>query len=279
MTSYYKTVKTNTFLILNEKDQPMTKKDIVAEYLSRDNSPEHTQDKKLYNNISQALNKFKKQGYIISPARATYQIKEAMADLQPLVDNNKDLVSTSFVSHTAEPTVENTPPETKPVENTPPVTEVEVLPPKEEVIYVDIPDPILEDPFYIEEEDYVLPECVYSPLSVEVNLTNGKRLVGNYEVARHEDNLLVKAGDQVAVVPMNIKANSSHEAINTFIEKVVEDFHHAPSDVYGAERFCKVLTVCVDAHKHDDPLGGLADDCQDSLCPIHSVWNDIVKVI
>lgn len=268
MTSYYKTVKTNTFLILNEKGQPMTKKDIVAEYLSRDNSPEHTQDKKLYNNVSQALNKFKKQGYIISPARATYQIKEVMADLQPLVDSNKDLVSTSFVSHS--PTGGNEPEVVEPVvENT--------APKQEEVIYVDIPNDIIEDHFYMEEE-CTLPECVYSPLSVEVNLTNGKRLVGHYEVARHEDNLLVKAGDQVALVPMNIKAQSDHEAINTFIEKVVEDFYHAPSDVYGAERFCKVLTVCVDAHKHDNSLGGLADDCQDSLCPIHSVWNETVKV-
>ena len=148
------------------------------------------------------------------------------------------------------------------------------------MIYVEIPDPILEDPFYLEEDEYVLPECVYTPLAVEVNLTNGKRLVGRYEVARHEDTLLVKADGLVAAVPMDImRGGSDHEAINTFVEKVVEDFYHAPTDVYGAERFCKVLTVCVDAHKHDSPLGGLADDCQDSNCPIHSVWDGLVKIV
>lgn len=279
MTSYYKTVKTNTFLILNEKGQAMTKKDIVAEYLSRDSSPEHNQDKKLYNNISQALNKFKKQGYVISPARATYQIKEVVSDLQTLVDNNKDLVSTSFVSHNPQPVSHNPQPvvETPSQEVETPTQEVETNN-KEEVLYVEIPDPIIEDPFYM-EETVTLPECVYSPLSLEVSLTNGKTLTGTYEVARHENNLLVKSGEQVAVVSMEVEANSDHDAINTFVEKVVEDFHHAPNDVYGAERFCKVLMVCVDAHKHSNPLGGLADDCQDSLCPIHSVWSDKVKIV
>ena len=273
MTSYYKTVKTNTFLILNEKGLAMTKKDIVAEYLSRDSSPEHNQDKKLYNNISQALNKFKKQGYIISPARATYQIKEVITDLQTLVDSNKDLVATSFVSHNPQPTT------TTVVEETTTTVVEEEATTTEEVLYVEIPDPIIEDPFYMEEETVILPECVYSPLSLEVSLTNGKTLTGTYEVARHENNLLIKSGDRVAIVSMEVEANSEHDAINTFVEKVVEDFHHAPNDVYGAERFCKVLMVCVDAHKHDSPLGGLADDCQDSLCPIHSIWSDKVKIV
>ena len=150
-----------------------------------------------------------------------------------------------------------------------PTEEVET--PTEEVSL----DEILEDSFYlddIEVLDVDPSDYDFERLNLQVMPKRGGTLIGCFSVARGDDFLLISKGDKTVLVPMtNLVREEYPNAVQVFLTKACEDFIHAPTASYAAERVCQVLLVCQDAHNHQNPLDGLVSRCE-GYCPVNQVW-------
>ena len=146
-------------------------------------------------------------------------------------------------------------------------------------------DSIVEDEFYLGEvkedpfSEVSVEEYYFETLNLVVTLKGGKKLVGSFECSRDlsEDFLILKNDGRVVILPMDSELMERADledypsAVIDFLVKAREDFRLAPTAPYGAERVCKVLLVCQDAHGHANPLDGLVQSCK-SYCPVNQVW-------
>jgi len=136
-------------------------------------------------------------------------------------------------------------------------------------------DEILEDSFYlddIEVLDVDPSDYDFERLNLQVMPKRGGTLIGCFSVARGDDFLLISKGDKTVLVPMtNLVREEYPNAVQVFLTKACEDFIHAPTASYAAERVCQVLLVCQDAHNHQNPLDGLVSRCE-GYCPVNQVW-------
>jgi hypothetical protein len=136
-------------------------------------------------------------------------------------------------------------------------------------------DEILEDSFYlddIEVLDVDPSDYDFERLNLQVTPKRGGTLIGCFSVARGDDFLLISKGDKTVLVPMtNLVREEYPNAVQVFLTKACEDFIHAPTASYAAERVCQVLLVCQDAHNHQNPLDGLVSRCE-GYCPVNQVW-------
>lgn len=269
---FFKKVKNNVFYILCENES-LTKKNLIIKYCqfegvsdpSKLTDVEHKNNNKLYNNITQALRKLMDRGLIESPSRATYQVAEkVLLDREAYIMGEKDLVEYKFISHDED--------------NKTPLSIVPKIVPK---ITVDLEE-VLKNPFIMEEVvDIDFNKFKFEPLTLKVELTTGENLWETFEVARDQDLkiLAVRVKNRMVVVPMTNLPSSAIDPINTFLNKLKEDFNNARTSAQAAERLCKVLMVCKYAHHHEHPLAGLILPCHDPICPIHSVWGRKAKEV
>ena len=265
--SYFKNVKNNTYLLLTRSPKPVKKKALVEEYIAMSKKVakiakstvyEHDPDK-LYANITQALFTLKKKGLVESPSRAFYSAIEG-GWVQ-----TKDTPNEAFLQHGENYLL------TQEISRSICWKEEEVETPTEEVSL----DEILEDSFYlddIEVLDVDPSDYDFERLNLQVMPKRGGTLIGCFSVARGDDFLLISKGDKTVLVPMtNLVREEYPNAVQVFLTKACEDFIHAPTASYAAERVCQVLLVCQDAHNHQNPLDGLVSRCE-GYCPVSQVW-------
>jgi hypothetical protein len=272
--SYFKNVKNNTYLLLTRSPKPVKKKALVEEYIAMSKKVakiakstvyEHDPDK-LYANITQALFTLKKKGLVESPSRAFYSaieggwVQTKDTPNEAFLQHGENYLLTQEISRSIcwkEEEVET------------PTEEVET--PTEEVSL----DEILEDSFYlddIEVLDVDPSDYDFERLNLQVMPKRGGTLIGCFSVARGDDFLLISKGDKTVLVPMtNLVREEYPNAVQVFLTKACEDFIHAPTASYAAERVCQVLLVCQDAHNHQNPLDGLVSRCE-GYCPVNQVW-------
>ena len=273
--SYFKNVKNNTYLLLTRSPKPVKKKALVEEYIAMSKKVakiakstvyEHDPDK-LYANITQALFTLKKKGLVESPSRAFYSAIEG-GWVQ-----TKDTPNEAFLQHGENYLL------TQEISRSICWKEEEVETPTEEVVEtlaeeVSL-DEILEDSFYlddIEVLDVDPSDYDFERLNLQVMPKRGGTLIGCFSVARGDDFLLISKGDKTVLVPMtNLVREEYPNAVQVFLTKACEDFIHAPTASYAAERVCQVLLVCQDAHNHQNPLDGLVSRCE-GYCPVNQVW-------
>lgn len=258
MSSYFKTVKSNVFHLLWNCDtqtrtgetDTLTKKELVNMYLYLDNSPEHTQDKKLYNNISQALNRFKKLGLVESPARASYRIAPEAQETpyEEHLKSQKDIVSLEFVKHSNGVQ--------QPVKPQAPTVEERI-------------DEVVNDEFYWDAPE----NLKHEELTLQVVTAKGEVLIDQFLVARDKPILSIQYGGLSVAINMNA-LKGDDPAVKNFIQAAVSDFNDAPSAPYAAERVCKILMVCAHGHNHQNPLGGLLTTCPSNRkCPVNDIFS------
>ena len=299
--SYFKRVKNNTYFLLTTLSEPIKKKALVEEYIAmtervanQNNMPfEHDPDK-LYANVTQAIFHLKKKGLVESPSRSMYA---AVAGDYAIT---KDTPYETFVLHgqplatLLERGLTKTPVETPTEEAVETPTEEAVETPAEEVVetpaeeVVETPaeevslDEILEDSFYMDEIEVVdvdPSDYDFERLDLQVTTKKGGVLIGCFSVARGDGFLLIRNGEKTVVVPMTDLVRDDYpSAVVDFLAKACEDFQHAPSASYAAERVCQVLLVCQDAHGHPNPLDGLVMYC-DGYCPVNQVWFGSAKEV
>jgi len=301
--SYFKNVKNNTYLLLTRSPKPVKKKALVEEYIAMSKKVakiakstvyEHDPDK-LYANITQALFTLKKKGLVESPSRAFYSaieggwVQTKDTPNEAFLQHGENYLLTQEISRSIcwkeeeveTPTEEvETPTEEveTPTEEVETPTEEAVETPTEEV---ETPteevslDEILEDSFYlddIEVLDVDPSDYDFERLNLQVMPKRGGTLIGCFSVARGDDFLLISKGDKTVLVPMtNLVREEYPNAVQVFLTKACEDFIHAPTASYAAERVCQVLLVCQDAHNHQNPLDGLVSRCE-GYCPVNQVW-------
>ena len=311
--SYFKRVKNNTYFLLTNLSEPIKKKALVEEYIAmtervanHNNMPfEHDPDK-LYANVTQAIFHLKKKGLVESPSRSMYTavagdyaitkdtpyetfvlhgqplstLLERGLTKTPVETPAEEVVETpaeEVVETPAEEAVE-TPAEEAVEEAVETPAEEAVETPAEEVSL----DEILEDSFYMDEIEVVdvdPSDYEFERLDLQVTTKKGGVLIGCFSVARGDDFLLIRNGEKTVVVPMTDIISEDHpRAVVDFLTKACEDFQHAPSASYAAERVCQVLLVCQDAHGHPNPLDGLVTYC-DGYCPVNEVWFGFAKEV
>ena len=295
--SYFKRVKNNTYFLLTSLPEPIKKKALVEEYLAMTekvanlhNMPfEHDPDK-LYANVTQAIFHLKKKGLVESPSRSMYTAvagdyvitKDTPYETfvlhgQPLATLLERGLTKTLAETPAEEVVET--PAEEAVET--PAEEVVETPAEEAVETVSL-DEILEDSFYMEDIEVVdvdPSDYEFERLDLQVTTKKGGMLIGCFSVARGDDFLLLRNGEKTVVVPMTDIISEDHpSAVVDFLTKACEDFQHAPSASYAAERVCQVLLVCQDAHGHRNPLDGLLTYC-DGYCPVNEVWFGFAKEV
>ena len=291
--SYFKRVKNNTYFLLTNLSEPIKKKALVEEYLamtervaSLHNMPfEHDPDK-LYANVTQAIFHLKKKGLVESPSRSMYA---AVAGNYAIT---KDTPYEAFVLHGQPLATLLEQGLTKTLQETPAEEAVEtpaeeaVETPAEEVVETPAEevslDEILEDSFYMDDIEVVdvdPSDYEFERLDLQVTTKKGGILIGCFSVARGDDFLLIRNGEKTVVVPMTDLIRDDYpSAVVDFLAKACEDFQHAPSASYAAERVCQVLLVCQNAHGHANPLDGLVTYC-DGYCPVNQVWFGSAKEV
>ena len=288
--SYFKNVKNNTYLLLTRSPKPVKKKALVEEYIAMSKKVakiakstvyEHDPDK-LYANITQALFTLKKKGLVESPSRAFYSaieggwVQTKDTPNEAFLQHGENYLLTQEISRSICWKEEEVETPTEEVVETlaeeaveTPTEEVET--PTEEVSL----DEILEDSFYlddIEVLDVDPSDYDFERLNLQVMPKRGGTLIGCFSVARGDDFLLISKGDKTVLVPMtNLVREEYPNAVQVFLTKACEDFIHAPTASYAAERVCQVLLVCQDAHNHQNPLDGLVSRCE-GYCPVNQVW-------